>query len=133
MAFIEYKGKQYEYDDDLSWNKWKSVLIHKLPLMENIDWYYNNVFIDKPDDWGTVLGLYSLLMDKLETSEEGLKNILRNAGKTARGIVVPSLTEKVVEANLLMNTGMTYSEIKELNFKDLLFFNMLISEKNRVR
>lgn len=133
MAFIEYNGKQYEYNDDLSWEKWRTILIGQHHMMEIIDWYYNNVLIDHPNDWGEVLGLCNKLMNKIGSTDQNIKTIMRNAGKAARGISVSNYSDKLIECNLLLNTGMSYNEIKQLSFQDVLFFNMLISEKNRVK
>lgn len=132
MAIIKFEidGIAFEYDDDASWGKWKKVASDEINEFEKIHWIVDNVLIFPEDTrYSLVMKAASYLAEKFKIRRKHMKKYLKIIGKLFRGISVPTLHHKAIEYEILscMKGAITISDIKEMDFLDVIFYRRMLS------
>jgi len=132
MATVKYKGKRYRYSTDFSWKKWIKIL-NEGDRVKIVDWYYDNVLIDKPMGYKDVNHLVAALRNKFEHTHDQIRDIMRNSAKVVRGINLDKHQDTVIIFNLMYELHMDYIDVTErIPWQKVLFFHGMITEVKRL-
>ncbi len=121
--------KEYRFDNDDSWKKWKYILTDdSINFVDRANWYRENVMIDKPQTFVDTMKFIKYIDARFHFSEKQIKRFLKKSGKVGRGIRVSQMSADAIEFVVLkgMNGGITYSELDKVPFRKLLFFKRLL-------
>lgn len=132
---IKVRGNIYEYEDDLSWDKWKDIMTRSdIRAMHKLKWYRENVFITKPKTITNSIRLYKALENKFGFTDRDVKKFLKDVGKVGRGITVDKYTSKGIEFVVLkgMKGGIRRKDLTDMPFTDIIFFKRMLDVERQL-